>query len=125
IGRGYQSQTFLSGGGTFTIGGSWSGRRGGKDGEFWDGESWSALPGCPVAPMLTADVGGVWRADNHAWLFAWSDNTVFQAGPSIAMNWYGVEGNGSVTPAGDRGDDADAMCGMAAMYDAVAGKILT
>ena len=49
----------------------------------------------------------------------------FQAGPSKAMNWYDTAGSGSVTGAGNRGDDGDAMCGNAVMYDAPAGKILT
>ena len=40
------------------------------------------------------------------------------------MNWYGTDGTGSQEPAGLRGDDADAMCGNAVMYDATAGKIL-
>jgi galactose oxidase len=35
LGRGYQSSTTLSDGRIFTIGGSWSGARGGKDGEIW------------------------------------------------------------------------------------------
>ena len=41
------------------------------------------------------------------------------------MNWYGTEGGGSQTPAGTRGGDPDSMCGIAAMYDATNGKILT
>jgi galactose oxidase len=41
------------------------------------------------------------------------------------MNWYDTAGAGSVTAAGNRADDGDAMCGNAVMYDAVAGKILT
>ena len=57
-------------------------------------------------------------------LFGWSGATVFQAGPSKAMNWYGTNGTGSQEPAGLRGDDTDAMCGNAVMYDATAGKIL-
>ena len=48
-----------------------------------------------------------------------------QAGPSLQMNWYNVNAGGSTTPAGTRGDDADAMNGNAVMYDAVAGKIFT
>ena len=52
-------------------------------------------------------------------------NFSFQAGPSKAMNWYDTVGTGSTTGAGNRGDDADSMCGNAVMYDAVAGKILT
>jgi galactose oxidase len=41
------------------------------------------------------------------------------------MNWYNPNNRGSTTPAGLRGDDADAMNGNAVMYDAVAGKIFT
>ena len=99
---------------------------GGKNGEIYNptSDTWSLLPGCPVAPMLTADKAGVYRADNHGWLFGWKEGSVFQAGPSRAMNWYGTSGTGSTTPAGTRGSDSDAMCGIAVMYDAVAGKIL-
>jgi galactose oxidase len=89
ISRGYQGQTTLSDGRTFVIGGSWSGGHGGKNGEIYNPttNSWSLLSGCPVAPMLTADAGGVFRQDNHGWLFAWKSGSVFQAGPSKAMNW--------------------------------------
>jgi galactose oxidase len=130
--RGYQASVTLGDGRVFTIGGSWSGGTGGvgttphKAGEVWSPTSgWTALPGASVVPMLTADANpnGDYRKDNHAWLFAWSGNTVLQAGPSKAMNWYSVSGTGAVTPAGTRGDDGDAMNGNAVMYDA--GKILT
>lgn len=57
-------------------------------------------------------------------LFAWKGATVFQAGPSKAMNWYGTNGTGSHAAAGDRAGDGDAMCGNAIMYDATAGNIL-
>lgn len=40
------------------------------------------------------------------------------------MNWYGTTGSGSQAAAGTRASDGDAMCGNAAMYDAVNGKIL-
>jgi len=127
IARGYQSSATCSDGRVFTIGGSWSGARGGKNGEIFDptANTWSLLSGALVSPMLTNDAGGVWRADNHAWLFAWRNKTVFQAGPSIAMNWYDTTGSGSTTGAGKRLDDGHAMNGNAVMYDAVAGKILT
>lgn len=127
ISRGYQAQSTISDGRTFVIGGSWSGGQGNKNGEIYDpnSNSWTGLPGCPVAPMLTNDNGGVFRADNHGWLFAWKDGSVFQAGPSVAMNWYGTGGGGSQAGAGNRGDDADSINGNAVLYDAVAGKILT
>lgn len=130
--RGYQGQATLADGRVFTIGGSWSGPRGGtggnphKAGEVWSpATGWTALPGADDVPMLTADRNptGDYRKDNHAWLFTWRNGKILQAGPSRAMNWYTADGAGSVTPAGDRGDDADAMNGNAVMYDA--GKILT
>ena len=57
-------------------------------------------------------------------LFAWTNATVFQAGPSVAMNWYDTNGAGNQTAAGNRTGDGDAMCGNAVMYDATAGNIL-
>ena len=127
ISRGYQSQTTLSDGTTFTIGGSFSGGLGGKIGEVYVPElnEWFPQPGCQVGPMLTNDAQGIWRQDNHAWLFSWKNMSVLQAGPSKAMNWYYIGNDGSVFPAGLRGKDSDAMNGNAVMYDAVAGKILT
>ncbi|KAF7933529.1 uncharacterized protein EAE98_003238 [Botrytis deweyae] len=125
--RGYQSTTTTSTGKVFNIGGSWSGGYGGKNGEIYDPKTntWSLLSGCPVKPMLTADAQGAFRTDNHAWLFAWKNGSVFQAGPSKAMNWYGTTGTGSQVAAGLRASDPDSMCGNAVMYDAVAGKIFT
>ncbi|KAH7224245.1 hypothetical protein B0J15DRAFT_579554 [Fusarium solani] len=132
IARGYQSSATTSDGRVFTIGGSWNGPRGGKNGEIYnpDLKSWTLLPGALVKPMLTADKEGVYRSDNHGWLFGWKKGTVFQAGPSTAMNWYYTRGvDGDVKPAGKRqvGDivDPDSMCGNSVMYDAVKGKILT
>ncbi|WIM98990.1 discoidin domain-containing protein [Actinoplanes oblitus] len=130
--RGYQASATLGDGRVFTIGGSWSGGWGGyngsphKAGEVWSPSAgWTALPGADAAPMLTADANpnGDYRKDNHAWLFAWSGGKVLQAGPSKAMNWYTTSGTGGVSPAGTRGDDADAMNGNAVMFDT--GKILT
>lgn len=87
--------------------------------------TWTLLPGCPVAPMLTNDQDGVFRQDNHAWLFGWKEGTVFQAGPSSAMNWYSTTGNGGQKSAGKRASDPDSMDGNAVMYDAANGKIVT
>ncbi|CAD6578199.1 MAG: hypothetical protein ASARMPREDX12_008672 [Alectoria sarmentosa] len=129
IARGYQSMVSLSNGNLFTIGGSWSGGEGGKNGEIYNPSTnnWTLVPGAPVAPMLlrqTNDAQLVYRADNHAMLFAWKGASVFQAGPSKAMNWYSTIGMGSQVAAGPRAGDGDAMCGNAVMYDATAGKIL-
>ncbi|KAI0191833.1 bleached galactose oxidase [Xylaria flabelliformis] len=127
IPRGYQASVTVGDGRIFTIGGSWSGGQGGKNGEIYSpaANKWTSLPGAVVAPMLTADAMGVYRADNHAWLFAYKANSVFQAGPSKNMNWYNVTGSGSYTSAGTRAADGDAMCGNAVMFDATTGSILS
>lgn len=123
IARGYQSSTTLSNGKIFTVGGSFTGPLGGKVGEIFDpvANSWTLLPGADVTPILTKDIEGVYREDNHAWLYGWSDGSVFQAGPSMAMNWYSTSGTGAVQAAGTRQTDNDTMCGVNVMYDA--GKI--
>ena len=71
IPRGYQASTTCSDGRVFTIGGSWNGGQGGKNGEIYSpsANTWTLLPGCPVTPILTNDAQGVYRQDNHAWLF--------------------------------------------------------
>jgi galactose oxidase len=127
IPRAYNGDTLLSNGQVLTLGGSWYDAAGNKNGELYTpsgtGGSWQALPGVLASNILTADPGGIWRADNHAWLFAQPGGTVFHAGPSKQMNWITTTGAGSITSAGDRGDSADAMNGNAVMYDV--GKILT
>lgn len=131
VARGYQSSATLSDGRVFTIGGSWSGGWFKKNGEVYDPRTkkWTLLNGADVTPMLTNDARGIYRSDNHGWLFGWKKGSVFQAGPSTAMNWYTTSGAGGVTPAGkrssSRGADPDSMNGNAVMYDAAQGKILT
>ncbi|KAM3498885.1 hypothetical protein MY10362_007821 [Beauveria mimosiformis] len=131
VSRGYQASATCSDGRVFTIGGSWSDADiEPKNGEIYDPQSnsWTMLSGAKVANLLTQDAQGIYRSDNHAWLFGWKDGSVFQAGPSTAMNWYYTNGNGYVRSAGkrttNRGDDSDSMCGIAVMYDATKGKIL-
>lgn len=124
--RGYQSTTILSDGRIFMIGGSFSETTGIKNGAVYDPvqDSWSNLDDADVVPMLTQDLRGD-RRDNHGWLFGWKEGTVFQAGPSKQMNWYGTEGpSGSTAPGGTRNSErfGDAMCGNAVMFDD--GKIL-
>lgn len=78
IARGYQSTTTCSDGRVFNIGGSWSGALGNKNGEIYNPSTntWSLVQNALVSPMQTADKGGVYRSDNHAWLFAWKSQTV-------------------------------------------------
>ncbi|MEW2811133.1 discoidin domain-containing protein [Streptomyces massasporeus] len=125
IARGYQAMTLLSTGDAFVLGGSWSGGRGGKDGEVWspDTGTWRKLPGVPVGPTMTDDPDSPYRADNHMWLHAMSGGKVLQLGPGKKMHWITTTGDGSLTDAGPRADSGDAMNGNAVPYDT--GKLLT
>ncbi|CZT47237.1 related to galactose oxidase precursor [Rhynchosporium secalis] len=124
IPRGYQTSVTTSEGKIFELGGSYTGKRGGKTSEIYDPatNAWNLLPGAKTDKMLTVDGEGVWRTDNHAWLFSWKNGSVFQAGPSRAQNWFDTKGTGSTTPAGIR-SGGDAMCGVNVMYEP--GKILS
>ena len=127
IPRAYNADTLLSTGRVLTLGGSWYDSAGNKNGELFTPSgatgSWQNLPGVLAANILTADPAGVFRADNHPWLFAQPGGMVFHAGPSKQTNWITTTGTGSITSAGDRADSADAMNGNAVMYGI--GKILT
>ena len=99
--RGYNTQFLLSNGDAFTLGGSWSGALGGKIGELFthETETWTTKPGIyPIGDLLTNDVEGIYRSDNHIWLFESSNGKILQAGPSQRMHWLELAGNGSVTP---------------------------
>lgn len=123
-GRGYQGAVTLSDGGVFTVGGSWSGDIGDKDGETWHSATgWKLNSAVWDDYFLTGDTAGIYRSDNHTWLFSVANGRVFHAGPSKQMNWVDTTGNGSVTSAGLRAADADSMNGNAVMYDI--GRILT
>ena len=139
--RGYQGSTTCADGRIFVIGGSWSPDgtdppRGGRTGEIYDPAvpveqaKWTLLNGCPADPIeTTEDCEGKYRADNHVWLLGWKNNSVFHAGPSKNMHWITTTGSGAISDSflrkTDKLSDRDAICGSAAMYDAVAGKILT
>ena len=124
IRRGYHSMTVLSDGSVFTVGGSWSGGQGGKLGEVWDyvSGSWSVKAGIEADPLSTQDDRGIYRADNHMWLFTAPNGKVFHAGPSVMTHWIDTDGNGQVVNSVLRGDDTDSMNGNAVMFDI--GKIL-
>ncbi|HVV16756.1 MAG TPA: RICIN domain-containing protein [Polyangia bacterium] len=117
IPRGYQGDTLISTGSVFTLGGSWSGGQGNKDGELWTNGVWSRLTGVTSAPVTGPDPQGVYRGDNHLWLFATSGGQIFHAGPSAPMHWITTTGNGTITSPGNRGDDAYAINGDAVLYD--------
>lgn len=124
--RGYHAMCTLDDGRVFTVGGSWSGGKFNKNAEVWSNENgWFSLSN--VNSNITVrqgapDPSGIYRDDNHAWIFAAPGGRVFQAGPGTNMHWINTTGQGSVIDAGNRGDDAYAMNGNAVMYDK--GKIL-
>jgi Mycoplasma protein of unknown function, DUF285/Kelch motif len=106
VGRGYHSQLTLSDGRPFLLGGSWSGPRGGKFAEVYSENSlgvglWTLMSGIAAnGTLLTDDVDGIVKSDNHMWLFEAEGGRVFHAGPSKNMHWLNLAGNGSVTFAG-------------------------
>ncbi len=132
--RGYEGDTLLSYGtlanGTLsnvevlTLGGSWSGGEGGKSAEVWNSGTgtWTVLSGVPETNVVGPDPAGIYRGDNHLWLFAQSNGAVFHAGPSAQMNWITTAGNGTIQSAGNRGTDPYSINGNAVLYDI--GKIL-
>ena len=129
ITRAYQSSTTMSDGSVFTVGGSWNGGLGGKYGEVWSASTrtWRTLAGVPAnmpdatnvsnPPLAGPDAAGVYRGDNHMWLFGAAGGWVFHAGPAAAMHWIDTSGNGAILQAGPRSDDPYAMTASAVMYD--------
>jgi hypothetical protein len=54
--------------------------------------TWTLLPGVPVTPILTNDPEGMYRADNHAWLFGWSNGEGVTTSSCVALcsGWWQV-----------------------------------
>ena len=125
--RGYHSMCTLTDGRVFTVGGSWSGGRFNKNAEVWSERTgWVSLGNVTANNTVTQgapDPQGIYRSDNHAWLWAIPDGRVFQAGPGTNMHIITTGGSGSVRNVGNRGTDNYAMNGTSVMYDQ--GKILT
>lgn len=136
IPRGYQGSITCANGKIFIVGGSWGPVGldfGGRNGEMYDPKknTWTKFDDIKSEHIQThEDWEGDYRADNHVWLMGWHNNTIFQAGPSKEMHWINPTGTGTVQNAGIGGVAKvnpvkhDRMCGVAAMYDAVEGKIL-
>ncbi len=116
--RGYEADTVLTDGSVLTLGGSWSGGYGGKTAEVWTaGAGWSLLSGVPETNIIGPDPAGVYRGDNHLWMFSAPNGEIFQAGPSAQMNWINTTGTGTITSAGNRGTDPYAINGSTVLYD--------
>jgi galactose oxidase len=101
--RAYHSQLTLTDGTIFVFGGSWSGGRGNKIGEVYDPVTrvWTRKPGINANGSInTNDAQGVYRADNHMWLYEATNGKILHLGPSRMMHWFDLAGSGSVTDAG-------------------------
>ena len=129
IPRGYQGNVTLSDGAVFTLGGSWSGGSwGNRDAEVWrENSGWSRLPGIQASDLYSTndfskELEGLYRIDNHAWMWLAPDGSVFHAGPGEEMHWFDVSGIGSSQNAGRRADDTYSMKGTTVMFDI--GKLL-
>ncbi|WP_323122646.1 jacalin-like lectin [Burkholderia alba] len=126
IPRAYNSNTVLADGTVLTLGGSWLGGTAPKNAELWSPSTgaWKPLTGVPIQPFLEPgqSTPEPYVADSHLWLIPTGNGKTFHAGPGKAMHWIDTRGNGSVTNAGARGDDAFAFHGNAVMYDT--GKVL-
>lgn len=122
--RGYHGMTMLGDGSVFTIGGSWHGAWGDKDGELWTETSgWTPLPGVPTNKFKTDDIVGTYRSDNHPWLFVAPNGMVFHAGPSKVTHFVDLSTSTGAVIDGPTRSNKDQINGNAAMYDI--GKILT
>lgn len=126
IPRAYNANTVLADGTVLTLGGSWLGGANPKNAELWSPSAgtWRQLTGVPIQPFLEPgqSTPEPYVADSHLWLIPAGNGKTFHAGPGEAMHWIDTRGNGSVTNAGTRGDDAFAFHGNAVMYDT--GKVL-
>ncbi|MEJ8856026.1 discoidin domain-containing protein [Variovorax robiniae] len=123
ISRAYNANTLLSDGSVLTMGGSWDLGPASRGGEVWSAAAgWRTVSGLKIDSMLSPGAAESWVADSHFWLHPAGNGKVFQAGPGRQMHWLDTRGEGSVEPAGPRGDDAFAITGSAVMYDT--GKIL-
>ncbi len=126
-GRGYHSTVTLNDGRVFAIGGSWSGGQFNKNAEIWSPMGgWNNLANVTSNNTIrqgAPDIQGIFRDDNHAWIFAGTEGKVFQLGPGTNMHLIETNGQGAVIDLGNRGNDAYSMNGNAVMYDK--GKVLT
>ncbi|TPX51520.1 hypothetical protein SeMB42_g01898 [Synchytrium endobioticum] len=138
ISRGYNSDVLTTGNKVLTVGGSFSGGIGKKNGELYDVASgkWTRLDnvlgdviGGVSKETRSPDPQGLFRSDNHAWLFSYKNvvtghDMVLHAGP--VSNMYLIDTSvvgGSMTFAGGRGTDTYSMNGNSVMY--FPGMILT
>jgi hypothetical protein len=118
--RWYAVSVALPDGRVFTLGGNLASGLDGR-GEIWaPGKGWTTLPNAVMDPLLTPDPTN--RSQEHPRLFVAPDGRIFVPGPTPNMQWYDLTGNGSIQPAGRRGDDVFSQNDATVMFDV--GKLL-
>ena len=72
-------------------GGSWSGGRVDKKAEVLNPSAsdvaWRRLSNIGTGTIRTADKQGLYRSDNHAWLFGWSSGSSVQLHDPFLKRW--------------------------------------
>jgi galactose oxidase len=89
-------------------------------GEIWNGSTWSFL-GWATIGAITSGQATSSRAMEHPRLHIAPNGKIFISGPTNRMQWYDVAA-GSITSAGNRGDDEVSQNDITVMFDV--GKIL-
>jgi galactose oxidase len=126
--RWYNSSVTLPNGNVFTLGGITA--SGGlpstivEAGERWNGSEWQMLAEARTKALFDGvNTTHLSRAEQHPRMFVAPNGKLFVAGPTPNMLWYDLNGNGSSSFAGKRGDDAYATNNVTVMFET--GKILS
>jgi galactose oxidase len=117
--RWYNSSVTLPDGRVFTLAGNRTSGMSGT-GEIWNGTSWSFQSWATIG-AITGGQPASSRAMEHPRLLIAPNGKIFIPGPTTRMQWYDV-GNGTITSAGNRGDDETSQNDITVMFDV--GKIL-
>jgi galactose oxidase len=117
--RWYNSSVTMPDGRVFTLAGNRTSGLSGT-GEIWNGSTWSFL-GWATIGAITSGQATSSRAMEHPRLHIAPNGKIFISGPTNRMQWYDVAA-GSITSAGNRGDDEVSQNDITVMFDV--GKIL-
>jgi hypothetical protein len=120
--RWYNGSVTLPDGRALTLGGNRTSGQSGN-GEIYDPatNAWTMMNGITIS-SLTAGASPDSRAMEHPRMFVALDGRIFVPGPTPNMQWFTLAGQGTVTPAGPRGDDEFSQNDVTVMYDV--GKLL-
>ena len=117
--RWYNSSVTLPDGRVFTLAGNRTSGQSGT-GEIWNGSSWSFQSWATIGAITSGQPASA-RAMEHPRLLIAPNGKIFVPGPTTRMQWYDVAA-GSITSAGNRGDDEVSQNDITVMFDV--GKIL-